>query len=135
MALLNNLNEHQQKVLATAKRNVRSKAQAKALAALEHRNDPHAEKPPVKADYMAITEEAHRGERIVERGDGTALAFKDAQYMTNDPVEAKMLAATPGVKVQAMHAQRRGRVSFVVPALPWHKDKDHADEADTLPQD
>ena len=133
MALLNNPTEHQQRVLAQAKKNVRSKGQAKALAALEHRNNPNAEKPPPPADYMAISENMHRGEALIDRGDGQAIAFKDAQCYTNDPVEAKALAAMPGVTVKAMHAQRRGRVSFLVPALPWHKDgDDDADDADTL---
>lgn len=114
------LAEHQHKTLEAAKRQVSNKAMQKSLDALSHQNRPNAEQPKPSHEFLAITEEGHRGLRTVERGDGTTIQFKDAQYKTNDPVEAALLERTPGVSVSRYKNVTRSR-SYAVPALPWHQ--------------
>ena len=117
-----NLAEHKENVLKHAKRRLRSRGMQKSLAALDHVNRPDPE-PQRSHEFIAITEEAHRGKRTVARGDGSAIEFKDAQYVTNDPAEVALLEKTPGVSVSQF--KRYGsRKSFAVPALPWHKESE-----------
>jgi hypothetical protein len=118
---MTNLAEHKHKVLQSAKRNVRTKAMKKSLDALSHQNNPNAEKPPPSHEFLAITEEAHMGRRTVEKGDGSTIEFKDAQYKTNDAAEAALLERTPGVSVERYKHTERSRI-YVVPAMPWHGD-------------
>ena len=118
------MNEFQRNTLKNAKKRLLSRGMQKSLAALEHKNKPNTEPPPRPAEFHAVTELGHRGMHNVEKGDGTAIQFKNAEYWTNDPVEARLLENTPGVSVSRHKNAGRGRKVYAVPALPWHKDDD-----------
>jgi hypothetical protein len=108
--------------IAELRSKTKSRGFAKALDAAVVENKPVTQE--AKADYVAITEGGIRGQQTIDRGDGKLIHFKDAAYHTNDPAEAKFLAAHPGITVTQPKkaAAKRGRV-FTVPALPW-KDKE-----------
>ena len=107
-------------MLDQVRRKGKHKLSRKSAAAHDHVNNPNAQAPPRVEQYLAVTEQALRGHREIERGDGKVITFRDGAYATNDSAEAAFLAQQPGVVVEHRkeHGERRGR-SFAVPALPW----------------
>lgn len=107
--------------VAELKKNARTKAQLKSLEAQFHQH--RGETQAATTEFTAYTENAHRGMRTVERGDGSAIEFKDGMYRTNDAAEAKLLESLGDVTVErTKQAQERHGRMFSVPALPWKGD-------------
>lgn len=80
-------------------------------------------KTPVNHDFIAYTEDTLRGNRLIETSDkDNPIIFRGGQVATNSADVAKFLEAQPGVVVEAQR-RSKGR-SFVVPALPWKKEKE-----------